>query len=158
MNMRKVITCLMLAAGLPIFGGMLMVRISNPETNAEAMAKHAALIAQTGACRAPEKTVVTATAEGVIEGQRRSMQLNLIPLSTFGTFAIPQQWPAAGTWAIQIVATNPEYKDVATAELVRSNGKTVDWTSLKHYFHRPTETEVIAMLNSQPFPDRASLP
>jgi hypothetical protein len=146
-----------LMAGLSLLAGALTLEIGNPTANPEALSKHAVLVARTTACHSPEQTSMTATAEGVVDGQRRSIPLKLIPLSTPGTFAITREWPSGGTWAIKIVARNPEYKDYATGALVRSDANSIEWASVKHYFHEPTNGEVAAMLHSRSGADRASL-
>jgi hypothetical protein len=146
-----------LLAAVSLLAGALVVEIGNPRANPEALSKHAALVARTTACHSPEKTSMTATAEGILDGQRRSIPLELIPLSTPGTFAITHQWPSSGTWAVKIVARNPEYKDYATGALVRFNGSSGEWSSVKHYFHEPIDSEIVAMLDADPRVDRASL-
>jgi hypothetical protein len=146
-----------LVAGLPLLAGALIVEVGNPAANPEALSKHAVLVARTTSCHAPEKTSMTATAEGVIDGQRRSIPLKLIRLSTPGSFAITREWPSAGTWAVKIVARNPEYKDYATGALVRFGASSGEWSSVKHYSHEPTDAEVAAMLDSRSGADRASL-
>ena len=157
--MRKIASWLpaLLIAGLPLMAGALVLEIGNPAANPEALSKHAALVARTTACVSPEKTKLTATAEGVVEGQRRSMPLKLIPLSTPGTFVITHEWPSAGTWAVKIVATNPDYKDYATGTVVRFNAGSIDWASIKHYYHEPTDLEVSTVLSGHAAADRASL-
>ncbi len=147
--MRTVITffAAILTAGLPLFAGALTVEIGNPAANPEALSKHAVLVARTTACRSPEKTSLTATAEGVIEGQRRSIPLTLIPLSSPGTFAVVNEWPSSGAWAIKIVARNPDYQNYATGAIAPVNATSVEWASVKHYFHEPTAQEVAAILD-----------
>lgn len=153
--MRTAVTSVatILGLALPLFAGALVVEIGNPAANPEALSKHAVLVARTTACHSPEKTLLTASAEGVIDGQRRSIPLHLIPLSPRGTFAITREWPSGGTWAVKIVARNPEYRNYATGALVRSDGASVEWTSLKRYFHEPTGEEVAAVLG---IPSRAA--
>ena len=157
--MRTVVNSLVavLVAALPLVAGALMLEIGNPATNPEARSKHAVLVARTTACHSPEKTSMTATAEGVVDGQRRSMPLKLIRLSTPGTFAIAREWPSAGTWVVKIVARNEEYKDYATGAVARFEANSVGWASVKHYFHEPTSEEVAAMLDSRSGTDRASM-
>jgi hypothetical protein len=145
------------AVALPLFAGALVVEIGDPAANPEALSKHAVLVARTTACHSPEKTLLTATAEGVIDGQRRTIPLNLIPLSPAGSFAVTHQWPSAGIWAIKIVARNPEYRNYATGALVRFNADSIDWASLKHYFHEPTGEEVAGMLGIETSAANASL-
>jgi hypothetical protein len=146
-----------LLAAVSLLAGALVVEIGNPAANPEAMSKHAALVARTTSCHAPEKTSMRATAEGVIDGQRRSIPLKLIALSAPGTFAITHEWPLSGTWAVKIVARNPEFKDYATGALVRFDGGSDKWSSVKHFFHEPTDSEIAATLNTRPGVDRASL-
>lgn len=140
-----------------LLAGALVVEIGNPAANPEALSKHAALIARTTACHSPEKTSMTATAEGVTNGQRKSIPLKLIPLSAPGNFVVTREWPSSGTWAVKIVARNPEYKDYATGALIRFNAGSDQWSSVKHYFHEPTDSEIAAMLGTRQGVDRASL-
>jgi hypothetical protein len=51
---------------LTLLAGALRLEVENPE----AKAQRAALVARITACQAPEKTNVTATAEGVVDGNR----------------------------------------------------------------------------------------
>lgn len=157
--MRISITSLaaIVAVGLPLLAGALMVEIGNPVANPEALAKHAVLVVRTTACHSPEKTSLTATAEGVIDGQRRSIPIQLIPLSTPGTFAVTREWPSGGTWALKFVARNPEYQNYATGALVRFDGNSAEWASVKHYSHEPSSEEVDGMLDTHSGTANASL-
>jgi hypothetical protein len=157
--MRTSITSVagIVAVGLPLLAGALMVEVGNPVANPEAAAKHAVLVLRTTACHSPEKTSLTATAEGVLDGQRRSIPLNLIPLSTPGTFAVTREWPSTGTWAVKVVARNPEYQNYATAALVRFDGNSAEWASVKHYFHEPSADDVNGVLDTRSGTANASL-
>ena len=135
--------------GLPLLAGALIVEIGNPSANPEALSKHAVLVARTTACHSPQKTSLTASAEGAIDGQRRTIPLKLIPLSAPGTFGVAHEWPSTGTWAVKIVARNPEYQNYATGALIRFHGDSAEWSSVKHYFHEPTGAELAAMLDTQ---------
>lgn len=136
-----------LVIALPVFAGALTLGIGNPVTNPEAQSKNAVLLARTTACHSPEKSKLTATAEGFVNGVHRSIPLKVIPLSTSGTFVVTREWPPTGKWAVRIVATNPEYKNYATGVLVPLDGNSVEWTSIKHYFHEPTDEELASLLN-----------
>jgi hypothetical protein len=157
--MRTSITSVaaIVAVGLPLLAGTLMVEVGNPVANPEALTKHAVLVVRTTACRSPEKTSLTATAEGVIDGQRRSIPLKLIPLSTPGTFAVTREWSSTGTWIVKVVARNPEYQNHATGALVRFDGSSAQWASVKHYFHEPSVEDVDGMLDPHSGAANASL-
>ena len=125
--------------GAPLFAGALVLEIGNPQANPEALAKHAVLVARMSACKSPEKTTVTATAEGVVDGTRRSIPLKIVPLSTAGTYAVTREWPAEGTWTVKLIATNPDYKDYAVSVLVPIENGEFRWAGVKHLHGTPAE-------------------
>ena len=131
----------------PLFAGALLLQIADPAANQEALGKHAVLVARITACHSPEKTVVTGTAEGVLNGMRKTIPLKVISLSTAGTFAVTREWPEEGVWAVKLIATNPDYKDYATSVIVPTRKGSVEWAAVKHYFHAPTEAEVSISLD-----------
>ena len=132
---------------VPLFAGALLLDVGNPVSNPEAMKNHAVLVARITACHSPGETTVTATAEGVVNRMRKSIPLKVISLSTAGTFAVTREWPNEGTWAIKLVATNPEYRDYATSVLVPIRSDSVQLSAAKHYFRRPTDADVSLALN-----------
>lgn len=132
---------------IPLLAGALRLEVGNPAANPEALAKHAVIVVRTTACQSPEKTTITASAEGVVNGARESIPLKLIPLSTPGTFAVSRDWPHKGTWAVKMIATNPDYKDYATSTVVPVQKNAVQFEAAKHYYRAPTEAEVLASLN-----------
>ena len=81
---------------LPAFAGALRLEVGSPALNPEAQKNHAVLVARITACNSPEKTTVSATAEGVLNGVRQSIPLKVISLSTAGTFAVAHEWPQIG--------------------------------------------------------------
>jgi hypothetical protein len=133
-----------------LVAGTLALQIGNPVGNPEAQKKNAALIARVTACQSPEKTAITATAEGTENGIRRSIPLQIVRLTTPGTFAVMHEWPEHGTWAVKLIATNPEYKDYATGVVVPFERRSFQWAAIKHFSHRPTDSEVTAILTSMP--------
>jgi len=142
--MRKLLGTVAMAglSSALLFAGALTLEVANPKTNAEAVAKNAALVARITACESPEKTVVTATAESTSGGKRVSIPLKVTNLSTPGTFAVSHEWPKDGTWAIVMVATNPNYKDYATSVLVPVHNDAFSWAAVKHVYHRPTAGDI----------------
>ena len=131
----------------PLLAGALRLEVGNPATNQEALARHAVLLAWTTACHSPEKTTITATAEGIVNGMRRSISLKVFSLSAPGTFAVAREWPNEGNWAIKVVATNPDYTDYATSAVVPVQNNSARVEAAKHYYHAPSETEVSMSLN-----------
>ena len=131
----------------PLFAGALTLEVGNPKANSEASAKNAVVVARITACTSPEKTTVTATAESISGGKRISIPLKVTNLSAPGTFAVSHEWPKEGTWAVVLVATNPDYKDYATSVLVPVQNEKVSWASTVHVYHRPTTGDIDAALS-----------
>jgi hypothetical protein len=131
----------------PLFAGALLLEVGSPAANQEALAKRAVLVARITACHSPEKTTVTATAEGLVNGMRQSIPLKVISLSPAGTFAVAQEWPEQGTWAVKMIATNPDYKNYATSVVVPVRRNLAQLAVAKHYTHAATNNEISAALN-----------
>jgi hypothetical protein len=51
---------------------------------------------------AVELSDVTATAEGLVNGVRKSVPIRIEAASRAGTFAVRKQWPAEGTWLVRV--------------------------------------------------------
>lgn len=135
-----------------LMAGALTLDIANPKTDAEAVSKNAAVVARMTACKSPEKTTVSATAESVAAGNRTSIPLKVIPLAVPGTFAVAHGWPKEGNWAIRVIATNPEYAGFTTSVLVPVINNVVNWAAVKHIYHAPTAAEVDSVLTAQNLP------
>ena len=67
---------------------------------------------------------VTGTAEGVVDGKRQSMRLDIRPGSQTGTYVVRWQKPATGRWVLVINSGNQGIVD-ATAVVEISNSGTV---------------------------------
>jgi hypothetical protein len=50
----------------------------------------------------PSISDVNGSAEGIVNGARRSIALKLDPTSRAGVFAVRKQWPSEGTWLLRI--------------------------------------------------------
>ncbi len=138
---------IVLALGtLPLLAGALTLETTNPASNPEAMSMGAVLTARITACHSPEKTTVTATAEGFVNGSRQAIPLTVTALHTPGTFAIRRQWPETGNWAIRLVASNPDYGTYKTGVVVPTNGSNIEWAAAKHFYREPIAADVDSLL------------
>jgi hypothetical protein len=50
----------------------------------------------------PNISALSGTAEGLVNGARRSVPLKLEATSTPGVFAVRKQWPSEGTWVLKV--------------------------------------------------------
>src|SRR2546425_8037566 len=62
----------------------------------------------------PTGFIVTGTAEGIVNGERRSLKLAFTETSREGVYALKRSWPEEGTWTLVITA-NQGPGDGATA-------------------------------------------
>jgi hypothetical protein len=98
--MRTTIVTLMLACAGRVFAGGFWLQVGNPEANPAAGKMGAVATIKAVGCHEP------ATAVGVVNGERRSIPLELKALGEPGTWALAQQWPSEGKWVIQLVGRN----------------------------------------------------
>ncbi|HEX5733641.1 MAG TPA: hypothetical protein VF131_12470 [Blastocatellia bacterium] len=80
-------------------GGFQLAIEAPPQSDPEL--KNAAMLVRTFGCHQPSDANVTATAEGLVAGQRQSVKLDLVPTSK-GVYAINQQWSEEGHWVVAI--------------------------------------------------------
>jgi hypothetical protein len=56
-------------------------------------------------CHNPEVATYAGTAEGVVNGTRRSVPLKFVRLDSKGLWAVERDWPSEGKWVLHIEAT-----------------------------------------------------
>ena len=74
--------------------------IGSPVAAQEVQAKTAAFVFRTQGCAEPAKSQITATAEGMVHGNRRSVSLHVAALQRPGVYAIFQTWDNQGRWVV----------------------------------------------------------
>ena len=98
----------MLVLASQVWAGGFYLQLGNPEASAEARKMNAVLTVKAAGCHDPATAKLTATAIGVVNGQRREIPLKVDALSEPGFFALTRQWPSEGKWVIRLVAKNAE--------------------------------------------------
>ena len=73
--------------------------IGSPVAAQDFRSKSAAFVFRTAGCTEPEKPEVTAIAEGIVEGSRRTLPLQVTPSTKPGVYAVFRQW-TAGHWIV----------------------------------------------------------
>jgi hypothetical protein len=121
----KALLCSMaLALGLALAptasAGGFHVAVERP-AKGDAEVKDALLLVRAYGCHKPEDANLTATAEGIVNGKRQSIPVQLTKTSK-GVFAIKHQWAATGVWVLNI---SGEYLGATRSLLVElgANGK-----------------------------------
>ncbi|MGA3077950.1 MAG: hypothetical protein ABSG56_30265 [Bryobacteraceae bacterium] len=62
--------------------------------------KDAGLTVEAQGCQDYSHARITGQAEGIVNGKRQSMSLELTPTEKPGTYAVRRQWPAEGKWVL----------------------------------------------------------
>ena len=87
-------------------GGNMVLTIGRAEATSDPAAKDAFILVRPDGCADPEAVKITAIAEGLVNGQRRSVPVAVVPLSKRGTFAIRRTWPSEGKWILHVTGSS----------------------------------------------------
>ena len=140
--MRKTLV-VFTALAAQAFAGGFFLQLGNPEASSEARKLGAVLTIKAAGCHDPATAKVTATAIGVVNGQRRTVPLEVKGLSEPGTFAVLGQVPKEGKWVVELVGTNGEQ---FTNTLVAAGADGLDRLHAKADMHKFAASEVEGML------------
>jgi hypothetical protein len=140
--MKKTLVIL-IALAAQVFAGGFILQLGNPEASAEARKLGAVVTIKAAGCHDPATARVTATAIGVVNGQRRTVPLEVKPLSEPGAFAVVGKWPREGKWVVELVGTNGEQ---FTNTLVAAGPDGLDRLHAKWNMHKFAADDVDAML------------
>jgi hypothetical protein len=119
---------LMLSVFSNAFAGGFQLSVETPSESSDPQMKDVVLIARTYGCHQPADATLSATAEGLVNGARKSVSLELHSIGS-GVYAIKQQWPSEGNWVLAITGA---YNGMTSSVLVElgQNGKVLPRTRL----------------------------
>jgi hypothetical protein len=120
---------LLLTIASPALAGGFQLSVETPAGSADPQLKDVVLIARTYGCHQPADAKLSATAEGFVSGNRKSLPLEMRSIGS-GVYAIKQQWPSEGTW---VLALTGAYNGMTSSVLVElgPNGKVLPGTRLE---------------------------
>jgi hypothetical protein len=84
-------------------GGFYIV-VERPAAGSNPKLKDAVMVARPHGCIDPAMATLSATAEGLVGGQRRSVPVRLTTVSP-GVYAVKRQWPKEGVWLLAFTST-----------------------------------------------------
>jgi hypothetical protein len=79
--------------------------LGNPVASQDFRFKAVAFVFRTEGCADAANAHFSARAEGLVNGVRTSVALNVIATSTPGVYAVSQGWPRAGDWVVSLQGT-----------------------------------------------------
>jgi hypothetical protein len=107
-----------LLAMAPALKGPPWISIEYPPSPFDATTKDALLLVHAFHHGTPMNFPVEGTAEGLVDGRRRTVKLDFTRTSRDGVYALRKQWPADGRWVLAIaVAQEANSKAGALVEL-----------------------------------------
>jgi len=98
-------TFLILASATAAFAEDFALQVGPPTAGNAQPAKTSLFVVRPGGCADPAAARITGTAEGIVDGVRRSVPLTLVALPTPGVYAVPRDWNNAGAWIVSLVGT-----------------------------------------------------
>ena len=119
--------------------------IGSPVASQDFHAKGAAFVFRTEGCAEPAKSQVGGTAEGLVNGERRSVALKVAPMSKPGVYAVHQSWPAEGAWVVNLKGA---CADASTGAVVPIGPKGFIRESAKFYSRPATDAEIDTSLKA----------
>lgn len=125
-------------------GGFWLV-LGNPDASPAARNVNAVLTLKLTGCGEPEKASVTATATGIVKGQRQVIPLKLTNLNEPGMYGLTRQWPAEGRWVLEIVGSS---EGRFTSALVSAGADGIDRAHARFAMSRPSADDVDVFLRS----------
>jgi hypothetical protein len=120
---------LLLSISGSAFAGGFQLSVETPSASSDPQMKEVVLVARTYGCHQPADAKLSATAEGLVNGARKSVALELRSIGS-GVYAIKQQWPAEGNWVLAITGA---YNGMTSSVLVElgHNGRVLPGTRLE---------------------------
>jgi hypothetical protein len=76
--------------------------IGSPVASQDFHTKTSAFVFRTQGCADPEKPRIEGSAEGLVNGMRRSIALKMTALNKPGVYAVEQNWPMEGAWVVNL--------------------------------------------------------
>ena len=119
--------------------------IGNPVASQDFRAKGSAFVFRTENCADTAKVEVSATAEGFLNGERKSLPLQVMAMPRPGIYAVFQGWPAGGDWVVNLKGT---CADAKAGALVPIGPKGFIRESSKVYPRPATDKEIEASLRA----------
>lgn len=122
-------SALLLAIASPALAGGFQLSVETPTGSTDPQLKDVVLIARTYGCHQPADAKLSASAEGFVDGNRKSLPLELRSIGS-GVYAIKRQWPSEGKW---VLALTGAYNGMTSSVLVElgPNGRVLPGTRLQ---------------------------
>lgn len=117
--LRLAVVPMLLVVATPLVAGPPWITIEYPGNPFNPEARDAFLVVHSYHHNTPVGLPVSGTAEGLVNGKRRTITLQFQALRREGTFALRKQWPDEGRWLLALHVTQGEGESNTASALVR---------------------------------------
>jgi hypothetical protein len=133
-SLAVAVVCLVGLAAAAGAGGQQVV--------AEASKDGRSVVVRTYDCGTPASLNLSGTAEGLVDGARRTVPLAIARGAEPGVFSIARQWPVEGQWALVLTVVGGH---AASTLVTLQPGETVRIAGQKMAFERPSAERIAAL-------------
>ncbi|HYP06283.1 MAG TPA: hypothetical protein VER03_08595 [Bryobacteraceae bacterium] len=122
------------------------IQFASPVAAQSYRMKQSAFVFRTLGCADPSTPEVAAIAEGLVNYQRRSVPLKILPAQTPNVYGIFREWPSEGAWVVSLKAKCGAKSAGAIVVTDEKGGFAREASTVLN--HAPTAAEVEAALKS----------
>jgi hypothetical protein len=119
--------------------------IASPVASQDYRFKSAAFVFRTEGCSDPAKAQITATAEGIVKGEHKTVALTATPGNKPGVYGITQTWAPEGKW---VVALKGSCDRSSAGAIVPIGPQGLLRDSAKFFAHPPSASDIETALKA----------
>jgi len=132
-----------LVAAVAFLGLASVVQAGGQQVVARVSDDGQSVVVRTYRCGTPSSLALRGTAEGLVAGDRRSVELEITAASEPGVFRVARQWPAEGRWVLVLNVTGE--RGVSTL-VTLEHGSSLRIADQKQSFDKPQPERIAAAL------------
>jgi hypothetical protein len=135
----------LVAAIVAVAGLASLAQAGGQQVVAQVSTDGQSVVVRTYRCGTPSSLALRGTAEGLVSGERRSLELEITPASEPGVFRIARQWPVEGRWVLVLNVTGERGVSTLVTLEPRASLKIADQ---KQSFDKPQPERIAAALGT----------
>jgi hypothetical protein len=139
-------------------GGPPWISVELPGDPTNPASRGAVVLVRAYSCGAPTASQVTATADGIVAGERRTLELRLEPVGPTGVYAVRKQWPSEGVWVLAFrMSIGGDVSTLVTLGPDAASGGAVHAASVQVIGRKTTSSDVDSILRAAATGERVVL-
>lgn len=136
---------LLAAVGLAMNAEEFSLQIASAVAGQSFQTKHAAFVARQVGCEDASKLTVSAVAEGLSGGKRRTLPIKTLAVANSPAYAVFREWPVEGTWVVHLRGS---CGSAVASALVVPGERGPNREASKFFNRDATERDIQALLQS----------